>query len=538
MNTSQEDVAGDLFSENLIHEQLQKIFLCPAFSVSEILRRFLTYITQETLAGRSNTIKEYTIAVQVLKKPSSFKPQHDAIVRIHAGRLRRALNYYYKEAGSEDNIEISVPKGSYIPVFEKRRPRKAEADPGFVPLNDSLDKVNLVILPFSTLETEISRRSFADSLGQQLSASLALNQDFSVVSYYTTRRLSDQNREIPKLVTGFDAQYVVSGNVLFENQKLKVFAQLTEGLTGTQIWSECYQYNFTLSGLFAASDEIISRMTAALGDFNGIIIQQVSRRLTKNRLGQVNTTTLSLYHDFYSGFNETSFKKAHISMESAVESDPFNDVAWSFLGQLSLMAGLFNQRTLEDPLALCLRYARRALNLNPSSQHGYITLAMAQIFIDNKQASLESLENARRINPRASGLMGIIGCLMISVGEYDRGLSLLEKSMEMNAYFPAIFYLFTSLCLYKQGDFAGALRELEKSSMAEETLHILLRISILIQMGRKPAVANLVKLLKNRSLNKVWISREYISKFLFDAELVEQLTLGFKTIRLPLLTVA
>ena len=110
--------------------------------------------------------------------------------------------------------------------------------------------------------------------------------------------------------------------------------------------------------------------------------------------------------------------------------------------------------------------------------------------------------------------------------------------MEMNKYFPAILYLFTSLYHYKQGDFSVALRELDKSSMAEETLHILLRISILIQMGRKPEAENLVKSLKSRSLKKIWISGEFISRFLFDQELVEQLTRGFKTIRLPLLTVA
>src|SRR5450631_4052529 len=116
----------ELFSETRIQEQLQRIFLCPAFSVSDILRRFLTHIVHETLAGRSNTIKEYTIAVNVLNKPVSFKPQHDAIVRIHAGRLRRALNYYYKESGLNDEIEISVPKGSYVPVMGKRHP----SDPG------------------------------------------------------------------------------------------------------------------------------------------------------------------------------------------------------------------------------------------------------------------------------------------------------------------------------------------------------------------------------------------------------------------------
>jgi hypothetical protein len=127
---------------------------------------------------------------------------------------------------------------------------------------------------------------------------------------------------------------------------------------------------------------------------------------------------------------------------------------------------------------------------------------------------------------------------MISAGEYDRGLALLESSMEMNKYFPAIFFLFTGLYHYKQGEYAVALQELEKSGLADEALHILLRISILVQMGKKPEAENLITSLNGHALNKIWTSREYISRFLFDTELVEQLTSGFKTIRLPRLTVA
>src|SRR6516164_238538 len=105
------------YSDALINEQLQRIFTNPSFSVSDILKRFLHYIVQQTVAGGSNIIKEYTIGVNVLNKPTDFRPQHDAIVRIHAGRLRRALYKYYEEAGVDDQIEISIPKGSYVPAF-------------------------------------------------------------------------------------------------------------------------------------------------------------------------------------------------------------------------------------------------------------------------------------------------------------------------------------------------------------------------------------------------------------------------------------
>jgi TolB-like protein len=538
MPTSQESLTTDLLSEDLIHEQLQKIFNCSVFSVSDILRRFLGYITQETLAGRSNTIKEYTIAVSVLNKPASFKPQQDAIVRIHAGRLRRALHYYYKESANDDQVVISVPKGTYVPVFERFQQGKPEIILDKREPVDLPESVNLVILPFDTLETEISRLAFTDGLGQQLSAGLAKFSGFSVVSYHTIRQLSNRKKEIQELANGFGAQFVVTGDVQFENRKLRVSVQLTNAQTGAQVWTERYHNSFVVSGLFSTADDIIARITRTLGDFNGQIMQQVSRSLSKNKSGRTFSTILSYYHDFYYGFNEASFRHAYAGMEAIVEMDPSNDIAWSFLGQLSLMAVLFNYTTHENPIIFGLRCARKALKINPLSQHGFITLGMAQIFLENKKASLEALEIAYNLNPNAAGLSGITGCLMITAGEYERGLALLEESMETNKNFPPVFYLFTGLHRFKHGDFAGALLDLEKTGMAEEPLNILLRISVLIQMGRKPEAEILAKSTRGYPMNKVWISREFISRFLLDDELVDQLTRGFKSIRLPLLTVA
>jgi hypothetical protein len=103
------EIPSPVFSSEEIHQQLQRIFSDSIFSVSDILKRFLLFVVDESLEGRSNQIKEYTIGVNVLHKPVSFNPRQDAIIRIHAGRLRRALNQYYREA--------AIPKGSYLPVF-------------------------------------------------------------------------------------------------------------------------------------------------------------------------------------------------------------------------------------------------------------------------------------------------------------------------------------------------------------------------------------------------------------------------------------
>jgi TolB-like protein len=515
---------SESFSEDLIYAQLHKIFLCPEFAVSDILRRFLTYIIDETLGGRSNTIKEYTIAINVLNKPISFKPQQDAIVRIHAGRLRRALNYYYKEPGIADEIEITVPKGSYVPVFINKSLKISSPEPDPKPVQETLtDSITLAVMPFRTFETDISRQAFTDNL---------------VISYYTTQQLTFRNRDIQEIATHFGAQYMITGNVQFEAKRLRVAVQLTETHSGAQIWTELHHHNYNSSNLFEVGDHIVSSVIAVLGDFNGIIIQQMSRGLTKSKSGTAYLTTQSWYNIFYSRFNEEVFRKAYAAMQYATEKNPSDELAWAFLGQLSLLAFLFEQPTGENPVVQGLRTARTALKINPLSQHGHIALAMAHISLQNKRASLDELEYTISLNPNAVGIMGICGCLMITAGEYDRGIELIRNSMKRNKSHPALFNFYISLYHFKQKEYPLALACADEMAIPDFGLSVILRVATLSHMGRKTEADLLAKSLKNHSLNKAWISKDFLNRFLLDEDLVDQIYKGFKYSKIPFLTVA
>jgi TolB-like protein len=530
--------ASESFSEDLIYAQLQKIFLCPVFAVSDILRRFLSYIIDETLGGRSNTIKEYTIAINVLNKPISFKPQQDAIVRIHAGRLRRALNYYYKEPCIDDEIEISVPKGSYIPVFAHKFLKTTNQDLKPVQHEMPADSITLVVMPFRTFETDISRQAFTDNLGQQLSAEFGRFPDFSVISYYTIQQLTFKSKDIHEIANHFGAQYMITGNVQFEKKRLRVAVQLTEIHSGAQIWTELHHHNFNSSNLFEVGDNIVNSVIAVLGDFNGILAQQMSRGLTKSKSGNAYLTSQSWYNLFYSRFNEEVFKKAYAAMQNATEKNPSDELAWAFLGQLSLLAFLFEQPTGENPVVQGLRTARTALKINSLSQHGHIALAMAHISLHNRQAGLDELEYTVALNPNAVGIMGICGCLMIAAGEYDRGIELIRNSINRNKSYPALFKFFISLYHFKQKEYSLAFACSDEMAIPGLGLNIILRVATLSHMGRKAEADMLAKSLKDRSLNKAWISKEFLNKFLLDEDLVEQIYKGFKSYKIPFLTVA
>lgn len=89
----------------------------PLFNPSERLCRFLRFIVAETLAGRSDGIKEYVIGVDVYGRSARFDPRADAIVRVEAGRLRAKLTQYYLGEDHGLPVHIALPRGTYVPVL-------------------------------------------------------------------------------------------------------------------------------------------------------------------------------------------------------------------------------------------------------------------------------------------------------------------------------------------------------------------------------------------------------------------------------------
>ena len=107
-------------SEAEIRAALDRIVASLYFRGSPRLASFLCFVVAATLAGEADRIKGYSIAVGALGRNDTFDPQTNPIVRVEAGRLRRALERYYAGSGQLDDLVIALPCGSYVPTFARR----------------------------------------------------------------------------------------------------------------------------------------------------------------------------------------------------------------------------------------------------------------------------------------------------------------------------------------------------------------------------------------------------------------------------------
>jgi Tol biopolymer transport system component len=113
--------------EAAIRAQLERILASEAFARSQHLRRFLSFIVEQRLAGQGQSLKESVLAHELYGKSTDFDGGADPVVRVDARRLRDKLREYYE--GRSEPVVISLPKGTYVPVFGANTPLPIDVAP-------------------------------------------------------------------------------------------------------------------------------------------------------------------------------------------------------------------------------------------------------------------------------------------------------------------------------------------------------------------------------------------------------------------------
>ena len=108
-----------------LQQHLKEVIEGEAFKGSQRSGQFLSYIVEESLAGRLAALKERVIGVKLFGRSPSYDTGEDAIVRVTASDVRRRLLQHYGKYGITSEFRISLPLGSYIPEITRELEKTA-----------------------------------------------------------------------------------------------------------------------------------------------------------------------------------------------------------------------------------------------------------------------------------------------------------------------------------------------------------------------------------------------------------------------------
>jgi TolB-like protein len=141
-------------SADVVRQELSRILATPAFRNSPLGNRLLTYVVNCALTGDNENLKEYVIGLEVFSRPETFDPRLDSVVRVHASQLRKKLRAYYEVNGANSTLQITIPPGSYKPVFQEVKDNQEREAENCAQDGSQSYEPGLLVLPCIDLDIE------------------------------------------------------------------------------------------------------------------------------------------------------------------------------------------------------------------------------------------------------------------------------------------------------------------------------------------------------------------------------------------------
>jgi len=428
-------------SEDQITAQLKQIVDSVSFVNKNRPKRFLTYVVRETLAGRGDRLKGYSLGLEVFDKTEDFDPQSDAIVRVEAGRLRRLLEHYYMEEGARDPIRISLPKGTYVPLMEENIPseKKTSHDPILSAAAAPPTGPAIAVLPFDNIGGDPAQEIFCDGITEEIITQLSISPSLYVISRKTTAQYKGKAVDVRALSRDLEAHYVLEGSIRQAGDMVRVTAQLLDATNAAVVWAERYDRKLTPHTLIEVQDEIATHVAATIGDTYGAVMRTSAVAMKRSSTEYMEAyESMLLLHDYLFELSPATHLKARESLEKAVKIDPNYPDAWAGLAFLALdeYRFSFNLRE-ENPLDTALKYAEKSIAL--SSKYSIAWYAMTIIHFHRGEVDRfrDNIRMGLSLAPNSPAILADSGVYMCLLGELDEGLALVKKAMALNPQHPS-----------------------------------------------------------------------------------------------------
>jgi serine/threonine-protein kinase len=458
--------------------QLNRIFGGKTFRQADRLKRFLSFIVEETLAGRGERLKEFVVGVEVFGKDDSFDPRNDPIVRVQARRLRAQLARYYREEGQDDELLIELPKGGYAAVFRptKATPSGRSASPALVSRNA------VMVVPFVNHSASADQDYFCQGLTDEVVHTLAGTDGVRLVAW------SEDTPPAPQAATRpaaerWNAALMVSGNVRLAAGDARITANLVDAASGCYLWSDVFDRK--LDNVFAVQEEVARAIAEVLRNELTAGAHGKHRHATEN-LAAYNLYVQGRYH--LNQRTDEGLRKATEFFEKAIAesaqyaqaysglSDAYSLLAhygvlapadvWTKAASNAAWAVLHDEESTEAHTSLAHVKAtqdwdwlgaesefQRAIALDPrypTARHWYAMSCLAPL--GRLEEALQEILTAQALDPISSIIARDVARIHYYKQDYEAALEQCDHTIELNPHFPPAYWIL-GLVQEQRGEF-------------------------------------------------------------------------------------
>jgi adenylate cyclase len=439
-DVSPEISRGDVAPAEVVHA-LGRVLDSRQFKRSPRARGFLAYVVTETLSGRGERLSERTIARRALHRDADFDGRADASVRVQAVRVRKQLEEYYTSDGIDDPLRIELPRGSYVPVFQ--RPAR------IAPAIDLVPGVVVLALTSSGEEPAgVVARTMADMLVQ----SLAPHAHIRVIGPVQAET------DVRAAAAAGAVTTALSGHVRERGGRLTLAVRLHDAASSAVLWSQEESVDVADLAALDVEGRWSREIAARVGDVSGPVIRQELGRGPSVGAQPELAARLAFYAYLDDG-SVASIHAATAKLDAALDAGCRTAPLLAMRGALANTSSLYEFADRDTELDRAEGLAREALVRDGGNIHAHLVLSYPLMQRGQVDLAVELVEAAARLAAYQPTYLSTAGMALIACGERQRGSALIREAIRLNPGLSGQTHGWLAFVHLADGDYERALAE-------------------------------------------------------------------------------
>ena len=346
-------------------------------------------------------------------------------------------------------------------------------------------QLGIAVLPFEHAAADPDLAALASGLGEDIATGL---------SRFSYLAVNEPGPEDPSAALRTDpgetarrlgVRYLLTGAVRRSGQALRLNVRVVDAIAGENLWAKRYDRDLGVAGVFDVQDDLTDRIVATVADSYGVLVRAMAGVIEDTPAERIRPSDWVLRQFGYRQ-RITPGENAEVKagLEEAVLEHPNSPDLWASLAQIYLDEQVFGFNPGPETLDRALAAARRAVDLDRSSQFGFQMLAQAHFFSRDLAAFAPAAERAMELNPRDSNTLAILGLLIVHACEFDRGAAITQRAMDLNPHHAGWYHFAPLWRDFKAGEYEKALSHANQINMPELFWQYLAVASICGHLGR------------------------------------------------------
>jgi len=352
-------------------------------------------------------------------------------------QVRDRVDLDFDDLGDQTvkNIARPIRAWRWVKTDGKATPQAPEAQPA------PAARPSIAVLPFDNMSADPEQDYFSDGITEDIITDLSRFHWFFVIARNSSFTYKGRAVDVKQVARELGVRYVLEGSIRKAGNRVRVTAQLIDGVSGNHIWAE--RYDRQLEDIFELQDEISQRIAATLVPelTRAELKRVVSRRPNDLDAWDCYLRGLERLNDFSPEGDEAA--RAHLA--KAISLDPNYSDAYAALA-LSYVRDI-NLQFTSDPkatVAKALEAAHRAVAIDGASSDAHHVLSTAYLLADQPEMALAEARTSVELNPNDAQALHALGNKSDLMGDPE-GIPRMVRAQQLDPQSTDRHYLQTFL---------------------------------------------------------------------------------------------